>query len=157
MKLDPWEQNSVNYTSKTQIMFLENISEKVVCKMVPIFHQPQCFNTLMVSDGYLVYVPENQAITDTENGLSPVQHQAIIWNNAGSLSTASLKTYFRSILIKMQQFSIKFMHLKMLFVKCLPFYLGLGRLNISSGQNGCHYTDNIFKCSFMNEKFCISI
>ena len=25
------------------------------------------------------------------------------------------------------------------------------------GQNGCHFTDNIFKCIFINEKFCIAI
>ena len=25
------------------------------------------------------------------------------------------------------------------------------------GQNGCHFTDDIFKCIFINEKFCISI
>ena len=25
------------------------------------------------------------------------------------------------------------------------------------GQNGCHFADNILKCIFMNEKFCISI
>ena len=25
------------------------------------------------------------------------------------------------------------------------------------GQNGCHFTDNIFKCIFMNEKLCILI
>ena len=26
-----------------------------------------------------------------------------------------------------------------------------------TGQNGCHFTDNIFKLTFMNEKFCILI
>ena len=25
------------------------------------------------------------------------------------------------------------------------------------GQNGCHFADDIFKCIFMNEKFCILI
>ena len=25
------------------------------------------------------------------------------------------------------------------------------------GQNGCHFTDDIFRCIFMNEKFCILI
>ena len=25
------------------------------------------------------------------------------------------------------------------------------------GQNGCHFADNIFKCIFVNEKFCIPI
>ena len=25
------------------------------------------------------------------------------------------------------------------------------------GQNGCHFEDDIFRCIFLNEKFCISI
>ena len=30
-------------------------------------------------------------------------------------------------------------------------------LNSSPGQNGCHFTDNIFRCIFVNENFCFLI
>ena len=34
----------------------------------------------------------------------------------------------------------------------------LGLFNSSPpGQNGRHFTDDVFKCIFVNEKFCISI
>ena len=34
----------------------------------------------------------------------------------------------------------------------------MGKFNSSPpGQNGDHFADDIFKCIFMNEKFCISI
>ena len=40
----------------------------------------------------------------------------------------------------------------------LPNSLGQNQLNSSSpGQNGRHFADDIFKCNFVNEKFCISI
>ena len=31
------------------------------------------------------------------------------------------------------------------------------RPSFSPGQNGRHFTDDIFRCIFMNEKFCILI
>ena len=43
-----------------------------------------------------------------DNGLSPVQHQDIIWTNAELLSTGTLGTKFSQILSE-----IKKMHLKM--------------------------------------------
>ena len=29
--------------------------------------------------------------------------------------------------------------------------------SLTPGQNGCHFTDDIFRCIFVNEKFCILI
>ena len=52
-------------------------------------------------------------IIGSDNGLSPDQHQAIIWTNAELLSIGPLPTYFSENLIKMQQFSLKKMHVKM--------------------------------------------
>ena len=52
-------------------------------------------------------------IIGSENGLSPSRRQAIIWTNAGLLSIGTLQTYFSEILIKIQQFSLKKIHLKM--------------------------------------------
>ena len=52
-------------------------------------------------------------IIGSDNGLSPDRRQAIIWTNVGLLSIGPLRTYFSENLIKMQQFSLKKMHVKM--------------------------------------------
>ena len=52
-------------------------------------------------------------IVGSENGLAPIRRQAIIWTNAGLLSIGHLLTNFSEILIKLQQFTLKKMHLKM--------------------------------------------
>ena len=51
-------------------------------------------------------------IIGSENGLSPSWRQAIVWTNAGLLSIGTWRTYFSEISIKVQQFSLKKMHLK---------------------------------------------
>ena len=141
-------------------------------------------------------------IIGSDNGLSPGRRQAIIWTNAGILLIGPLGTNFIEILIGIQSFSFKKMHLKMSSAKWRPFCLGLNVLNeyiineryvfratimagrehhkenisllnfclneiklwwkvsIDSsppGQNGRHFTDDIFRCIFVNEKFCILI
>ena len=52
-------------------------------------------------------------IIGSDNGLAPSWRQAILWTNAGLLSIRTLRTYFSEILIKIQQFSLKKMYLKM--------------------------------------------
>ena len=52
------------------------------------------------------------AIIVSDNGLSPGRRQAIIWTNAGILLTGPLGTNFNEILIEIQIFSFKKMHLK---------------------------------------------
>ena len=51
------------------------------------------------------------------NGLSPVQHQAIIWTSAAILLIGPLVTNFSEISIKIYKFSFKKIHFKMLFSK----------------------------------------
>ena len=63
-------------------------------------------------------------IIGSDNGLSLGQHQAIIWNNAGILSTGPLGTNLSEILIKVHTFSFKKMHLKITSGKWRPFCLG---------------------------------
>ena len=46
------------------------------------------------------------ANTDSDNGLSPVMRQAIIWTNAGLLSVGHPITNFSVIAIKIQTFSL---------------------------------------------------
>ena len=48
---------------------------------------------------------------DSDSGLSPGRHQAIIWNNAGILITWSLGRNFSEIVIKIHIFLFKKMHL----------------------------------------------
>ena len=60
-------------------------------------------------------------IIGSDNGLSPVRRQAIIWTNAGILLIRPLGTNFSEILIGIQTFSFKKMHLKMSSAKWRPF------------------------------------
>ena len=67
-------------------------------------------------------------IIGSDNGLSPDRRQAIIWTNAGLLSIGPLRTYFSENLIKVQQFSLKKMHVKMPSAMWRPSCLGLNVL-----------------------------
>ena len=62
-------------------------------------------------------------IIDSDNGLSPGRHQAIIWTSAGPIGTNSSE-----IVIGIQTFSFKKMHLKVSSAKWRPFCLGLNVL-----------------------------
>ena len=68
-----------------------------------------------------IHVSPTLAIIGSDNGLSPVRRQAIIWTNAVSLSIGPLGTNFSQIVFKIQTFSLKKMHLKMSSGKCRPF------------------------------------
>ena len=67
-------------------------------------------------------------IIGSDNGLSPERRQAIIWTNAGILLIGPLGTNFSEILIVIETFSFKKMHLKTSSAKWLPFRLGLNVL-----------------------------
>ena len=67
----------------------------------------------------------NLTIIGPDNGLSPGRRQAIIWTNDGILLIGPLGTKFSEILIGIQTFSFKKIHLKMLSAKWRPFCLGL--------------------------------
>ena len=67
-------------------------------------------------------------IIGSDNGLSPVRRQAIIWTNAGMLLIGPSGTNFREILIGIQTFSFNKMHLKMSSAKWRPFCLGFNVL-----------------------------
>ena len=63
-----------------------------------------------------IYVSKVTIIA-SDNGLSPGQRQAIIWNNAELLLIEPLGTNFSEISIGIQTFSFKKMHLNMSSVK----------------------------------------
>ena len=69
-------------------------------------------------------------IIGSDNGLSPGRRQAIIWTNAGILLIGPLGTNFNEIVIAIQTFSVKKMHLKMASAKWRPFCLGLNVLSV---------------------------
>ena len=58
------------------------------------------FNSSHPSAAYLWIIVS----IDSDNGLSPIRRQAIIWTNAGLLSIGPLGTNFSEILIKTQHF-----------------------------------------------------
>ena len=64
----------------------------------------------------------------SDNGLSPGRRQTIIWTNSGSLLIVRLGTNFSEILIAIQTFSFKKMHLKMSSTKWRPLCLSLNVL-----------------------------
>ena len=70
-----------------------------------------------------------QTIIGSDNGFAPGRRQAIIWTNAGILLIEPLGTNFSEILIGIQTFSFKKMHLKMSSAKWRPFCFGLNVLN----------------------------
>ena len=71
------------------------------------------------------------------NGLLPGQRQALIWANAGILLIWPSQTNFSEILIKIQTFSFKKIHLKMSSTKWRPFCLSLNELTESD------FTENV--------------
>ena len=98
----------------------------------------------------------------SENGLSPVRRQAIIWTNAGVLIMRPSWSDFNEILIEVHTFSFKKIHLKMSSVKWRPFSLGL---NVST-QHRKFFTTHTpgfmafsqfshWKSSICNRTFCL--
>ena len=79
----------------------------------------------------------NLTIIGSDNGLSPSRCQAIIRTNAGILLIGPLGTNFNEILIGIQAFSFKKMHVKMSSAKWRPFCLGL---NVLTHVNKCDRT-----------------
>ena len=71
-------------------------------------------------------------IIGSDNGLSPGRRQAIIWTNAGILLIGLLGTNLSEILIGIQTFSFRKMHLKTSSAKWRPFCLGLNELMLYS-------------------------
>ena len=85
-------------------------------------------NCLRPRDAYMSH--QNwPSLVVSDNGLSSVRHQAIIWTNTGLLSIGSTQTYFSDILIKIQQFWLKKIHVKMSSTRWRSSCLDLNVLN----------------------------
>ena len=98
-----------------------------------------------------------QTIIGSDNGLSPGRRQTIIWTNAGILLIGPLGTNFIQILVGIQTFSFKKMHLKMSSAKWRPFCLGLNVLSVASNYCALFVCDKIHKINhIMNYAQCNS-
>ena len=98
--------------------------------------------------GRVTYVcVSNLTIIVSDNGLSPGRRQAIIWTNAGILLIGPLGTNFSEILIGIQTFSFKKIHLKMSSAKWRPLWLGLNVLKARGSCYRLHHKILIKHCS----------
>ena len=91
-------------------------------------------------------------IIGSDYGLSPGRRQAIIWTNAGILLIGPLGTNFSEILIAIETFSFKKMHLKMSSAKWRPFCLGLNVLSNKRQQpvtKYCRFIIGMIKTGLM--------
>ena len=96
-------------------MQLNNQCSWCVCPMYqPLAHLPQC----------RIYPSVNCASIGSDNGLSPVWRQAIIYTSACLLSIGPLGTNLSEILIKTPKFSFTKMHLNISSAKWWPFFPG---------------------------------
>ena len=100
-------------------------------KVAAILSRPQCVNIWWYLDalthwGRVTHICVGKlSIIGSDNGLSPGRRQAIIWTNDGILLIGPLGTNFNEIVIGIQTFSVKKMHLKMSSGKWRPLCLGL--------------------------------
>ena len=93
-----------------------NISQSIYKAFQPLTHLP------LVP---YIYASVNQVSIGSDNGLSPIWRQAIISINVGLLSIGVPSgTNFSEILIKIQNFSITKIHMKILSEKWWPFCPG---------------------------------
>ena len=81
----------------------------------------------------------------SDNGLLPGRRQAINWTNARKFLIGPLGIKFSEILIEINTFSFKEMHLKMSSAKWCLFPLGLNELNcvVQHQAKGIHNADSI--------------
>ena len=73
--------------------------------------------------GPVSFAVSELAIIGSDNGLSPGQHQAIIWTNAGIYLIGPLGTNFSEIFIEILTFSFKKMHWKMVAILSRPQFI----------------------------------
>ena len=66
----------------------------------------------LIEAGWGVYTSVNYTIIGSDNGLSPIRWQPIIWTNDGLLSTTPYGIYFNEILLDIKGFSFTKMHMK---------------------------------------------
>ena len=101
----------------SQWLLTFNLCVSVTWPLTCAFHIP-CMHTPEIIDMHRGVCDNKLAIIGSDNGLSPDRRQAIIWTNAGILL---IGPFFSEILIGIQTFSFKKMHLEMSSAKWRPF------------------------------------
>ena len=92
----------------------------------------------------------NLTIIGPDNGLSPGRHQCwdiVIWTPGDKLQW----NLNRNSYIFVQENAFQIVVWKMVAILSRPQCVN----SSPPGQNGCIFADDIFRCIFMNEKFCI--
>ena len=84
-----------------------------------------------------MYMEQQTSIINSDNGLSPVQRQTVIWTNAEILLNWPLETNFTKLLIKILTVSLNKMHLKESSAKWRPLCLGFDVLISRGYLLGC--------------------
>ena len=110
----------------------------------------QSFSSLIEGE-WCIYTSATYATIGSDNGLSPVWHQAIIWTNAWILLIGLLLTGFNEIFIKIHAFSFAKIHVKMFTWKWWLFCLGLNVLNACVSPS--HFSLTVEKDSIAKKKW----
>ena len=119
-----WESTGHGWFAPTKGRYWELISSQFLVWTSTPIHEGALTHWGRVTHTCVVKL----TIIGSDNGLSPGRRQAIIWTNPGILLIGRLGTNFSEILIGIQTFSFKKMHLKMSSAKWRPFCLGLNVL-----------------------------
>ena len=98
-------------------------------------------------------------IVDSDNGLLPGRHQAIIWASARILLIGSPGTNSNEILIEIHRYSFKKMHLKMSSGECWPSCLGPNvlRAHMWFWVDYVETTFRSYDCGMWLQGICIDI
>ena len=100
------------YVCKRYVFLLRKL-KAFFCATLHISHCGCILHTLITHWGRVTHICVSKlTITRPDNGLSPGRRQTIIWTSAGILLIRTLVTNFGEILIKIDTFSLKKMHLK---------------------------------------------
>ena len=136
-------RNKLKWNSNwnSNISIPESAFENAVFKMVANISG---FNVLTHWSWVTHICVSKLTIIGSDNGLSPVQCQAIIWTNDEISLIGTLGTNFSEFFIEMRTFSFKKIHLKMSSGKWRPFCLGL---NVLKAQ---HHLTSVRQCRWIH-------
>ena len=131
MRLEKYNQTQRLLKCQCYHMATSFIRERVIQLMLILLHDWAPFYWQVLTHwGRVMHICGSKlTIIGSDNGLSPGRRQAFICTDAGILLIGPLGTKFSEILIEIDTFSFKKMHLKMSSEKWRPFCFGLNVLN----------------------------